>query len=249
MERIAAASVSTPVVLQNWIVRFDRHQMMQHLFLMLSFTLLAVTGLPLKFHDLSVSQWWIGVWGGIENTRLIHQYAAYLMVATCLYHLFYIGYTTFILKRPFPVKMIPTPNDGKLIVQEIGYFVGLRSERPQFDRFDWRQKFDYWAIFWGMPVMVISGFIMAYPVWASKVFPSWIVPASIIAHGDEAILAVSWIIIIHIFFNHFSPRVAPFNKSIFTGKVTEEVYKHEHPLEYKRRQQTGEIKERVETSS
>lgn len=243
MEGVATPYAPTPAVVENQIVRFDRHQVLQHLFLMLSFTLLALTGLPLKFHDLAISQWMMDVWGGIDSARLVHRYAAYLMVADCVYHVSYIGFTTFILKRPFPIKIIPTPNDGKLILQEIGYFVGLRSERPQFDRFDWRQKFDYWAIFWGMPVMVLSGFILAYPVFASNILPGWIVPAAIIAHGDEAILAVSWIVIIHIFFNHFSPRVFPINTSIFTGKVSEEVYRHEHPLEYERWQQADQPEE------
>ena len=242
MERVETASEAKSVIPEDKIVRFDRHQIIQHIVLMVSFILLVLTGLPLKFHDWSISQWWIGMWGGIETTRSIHRFAAWAMFADCVYHLVYIGYTTVVLKRPFPVKIIPTPNDFKLIFQEIGYFLGLTSQRPKFDRFNWREKFDYWAIFWGMPIMCVTGFVMAYPVFVTKYVPGWVVPASFIAHGDEAILAVSWILIVHFFFNHFPPGIFPLNTSIFTGKVSRERYRKEHPLEYERLQRIAEGK-------
>jgi cytochrome b subunit of formate dehydrogenase len=226
MEGVGMASIARPV--------FDRHQRIQHLLLMVSFILLALTGLPMKFHDLSVSQWWIGVWGGMDTARSIHHFAAYLMVADCVYHLAYLGYTTLILRRPLPVKIIPGPRDFLDLFRELQYFVGLRKDRPKFDRFNWREKFDYWAIFWGMPVMCLTGAIMLWPVWFTGFLPGWVVPASFIAHGDEAILAVSWILIIHFAFNHLPPGTFPLNKSIFTGKVPKERYRHEHPQEYER---------------
>lgn len=132
--------------------------------MMTTFILLALTGLPLKFHDWSVSQWWVGVWGGIENTRRIHHFAAWVMAADCLYHLLYVGYSTSVLKRPFPVKMIPSVKDFVDFYQEMAYFLGLSREKPKYDRFGWKEKFDYWAIFWEMPIMGISGFILLYPV-------------------------------------------------------------------------------------
>jgi len=234
MERVDRAPASKSVVREKDIVRFDKHQIIQHIVLFVTFIVLALTGLPLKFHDWSVSQWWIEVWGGIETTRSIHRIAAYIMIADCIYHLLYVGYGTFVLKRPFPIKMVPSPRDFMNLFKEIQYFMGLTKEKPQFDRFNWREKFDYWAIFWGLPVIGISGFIMAYPVFVTKFLPGWIVPAAIIAHGDEAILAVSWIILVHFFFNHLSPGNFPLNKSIFTGKLSKERYQKDHPLEYDR---------------
>ena len=38
------------------IGRFDIHQIIQHAGLMVSFTLLVITGIPLKFHDWAISQ-------------------------------------------------------------------------------------------------------------------------------------------------------------------------------------------------
>ncbi|MDP2932161.1 MAG: cytochrome b/b6 domain-containing protein [Chloroflexota bacterium] len=219
---------------QEKVTRFDVQQIIQHAGLMVSFILLVLTGLPQKFHELAISQWWTGLLGGIEVTRSIHHFAAWLIVLVCLYHLVYIAYSTLVQKRPFPVKMIPGRHDFITLYQEIKYFLGITRERPRFDRFNWREKFDYWAIFWGMPVMGISGFILMYPVEATHLLPGWVVPAALIAHSDEAMLALTWIFLVHIFFNHFSPGIFPLNTSIFTGKVSKERYQREHPLEYER---------------
>jgi cytochrome b subunit of formate dehydrogenase len=243
---VVTTTVERAVALEKEIVRFDIHQRIQHIGLMVTFILLAITGLPMKLHDWSVSQWWIGVWGGIDNIRFIHHWAAYAIVLVSVYHLGYLAYTTLILKRPFPIKMIPSSKDLQDLFQEFGYFLGLRKERPKFDRFNWREKFDYWAIFWGMPVMVISGFILMYPVFATKFLPGSAIPLALVAHSDEAVLAVVWIFTVHFVFNHLPPGVFPLNKSIFTGKVPRERYRHEHPLEYERF--SGAVKEKRRVS-
>ena len=216
------------------IARFDIHQIIQHGVLMTSFIVLVATGLPLKFHNSAISLWWVGVWGGIEVVRSAHHFAAWVMVIVCLYHLVYIAYTTLVLKRPFPIRMIPSLQDFFNLYQELGYFLGIRKARPQYDRFNWREKFDYWAIFWGMPIMAGSGFILMFPVLATKYLPGWVVPAALVAHSDEAMLALTWIFVVHIFFNHFTPGIFPINISMFTGKVPKERYRREHPLEYER---------------
>ncbi len=216
------------------IVRFDRHQIIQHASLMISFVMLVITGLPMKFFASPISQWWMSVLGGIEAARSIHHFAALVIVLVCLYHLGYILYSTLILERPFPVKMFPSYKDVIYLLQEFGYYLGLRKEMPGVDRFNWKEKFDYWAIFWGMPVMAGSGFILMFPVLATRFLPSWIVPAAYVAHSDEAMLALTWIFLVHVFFNHFSPGVFPMNTTIFTGKVPGKRYQHEHPRDYER---------------
>ena len=235
-------TIASERVAEEEIRRFDIHQIIQHVGLMVSFILLVVTGIPLKFHTWAISQWWIGVWGGIEVTRSVHNFSAWVMGFICLYHIIYLLYSILILKRPFPIKMIPSGQDLRNLLQELGYYLGLRKARPMVDRFNWKEKFDYWAIFWGMPVMFISGFIMMYPVLVTKVLPGWVVPTALVAHSDEAMLALVWIVLVHVFFNHFSPGVFPINTSIFTGKVTKERYRREHPLEYERLLEASETK-------
>ncbi len=234
-----AADISVPEAeverpLAGHIKRFDIHQIIQHAGLMTSFIILVLTGLPLKFHNWAISQWWVGVWGGVDVTRAAHHFAAWVMGVVCIYHIGYILYTTLVLKRPLPVRMVPSKQDIAQFLGEMAYFVGLKKARPDCDRFNWKEKFDYWAIFWGMPVMAGSGLILMYPVLVTKFLPGWVLPVAMTAHSEEAMVAMLWIAFVHIFFNHFSPGIFPMNTSIFTGKVSREHYRREHSLEYRR---------------
>ncbi|MBI2917424.1 MAG: cytochrome b/b6 domain-containing protein [Chloroflexi bacterium] len=224
-------SRAAPQEQEENVVRFDIHQRLQHILMMSSFIVLAATGLPLKFSESGISQWWISFWGGIESTRFAHRIAAFVMVGDCVYHVLYLAYTTAILKRPFPFQMLPSPQDVQNLYQDLRYYLGLSRTQAQYGRFNYREKFDYWAIFWGMPIMAGSGFILMYPVLVSEFLPNWAIPVALVAHSDEAVLAVSWIFIVHIFFAHLAPGVFPMNKSIFTGKVPRHRYMEEHPLE------------------
>lgn len=214
------------------ILRFDVQQIIQHSVLALSFIVLVITGVPLKYGNLGISQWWAGVWGGAYNLRITHHYAAYIIVAVSLYHLGYTFVNVVIRKKPFPTQIIPTAQDAIKIGQELAYLFGLRQQKPDYGRFNWKEKFDYWAIFWGMPVMAISGFILMFPVQATNFLPGWVVPTALIAHSDEAMLALTWIFFVHIFFNHFAPGVLVKNSTMFNGKVPTERYARDHALEY-----------------
>jgi len=234
MTTVSEAIKTKAAVREETITRFDIHQRIQHFFLMTSFVVLVLTGFPLKFAGAAASQWWISVLGGIEIARQIHHVAAWVMLGDCAYHAIYLVITIGFMKRPFPIKMIPSLRDFNLLIHEIAYFVGLRKDKPAYDRFNWKEKFDYWAMFWGIPMMGLSGLVLMFPVFATKYLPGWVVPVSLIAHSDEAMLALTWIMIVHVFFNHFTPGVFPWNPSIFTGKLTKERYQSEHPVEYAR---------------
>ncbi len=112
-------TISPEIVLQEKITRFDIHQIIQHAVLMVTFILLVLTGIPLKFHTWAISQWWMEIWGGIEVARSVHHFSAWAMVIDCLYHLAYLAYSTLILKKPFPVRMIPSGQDLVQLFQEL----------------------------------------------------------------------------------------------------------------------------------
>jgi formate dehydrogenase subunit gamma len=243
MEGASMTTIARPITGVNtgakeYIHRFDIHQRLQHLLLMVSFIILVLTGMPMKFSDIALSKWWISVLGGVEPTRLIHRGAAWIMIAACVYHVLYLIYSVGFKKKSIS-SMVPTKQDFVLFAQEIGYFVGLRKDKPRYDRYNWREKFDYYAMFWGIPVMVLSGLVMMFPVEVSKFLPGWVIPAALIAHSDESMLALTWIVIVHVFFNHFAPGNFPMNPSIFTGKLAKERYMSEHPAEYERMVATG----------
>jgi cytochrome b subunit of formate dehydrogenase len=128
--------------------------------------------------------------------------------------------------------MLPRIQDVRDLIQDMKYYVGLSDEKPKFGRFSYREKFDYWAVGWGILIMVGGGLILMYPVEAARILPGWAVPFALVAHSDEAVLAVGWILIVHMYFAHLHPLVFPMNKAIFTGKVPMHQYREEHALEY-----------------
>lgn len=216
------------------IVRFDPHQRVQHIGMLSTFVTLAVTGLPQKFPDVAASRWWVELLGGVDNVRTIHHYAAYVMLAVCAYHALYLVFRVAVQGRLDALRMIPTPKDFEDAANMFLYFLGAREEKPKFDRFTYLEKFDYWAVFWGIVMIGGSGIVLLFPVTAAKIFPGLIIPVAHAIHSDEAVLAVGWIFIAHLFYVHLAPRQFPMNTSIFTGRVERERYEEEHPLEYER---------------
>ena len=219
---------------QSHVVRFDTHQRIQHILMMTSFLTLAFTGLPQKFAGAEASRWFITALGGLEAVQAIHHFAAWVMLFDCLYHGCYLLYTIALKKRITPLRMLPMPKDIRDAAMMFSYFLGLSKEKPKFDRFSYLEKFDYWAVFWGIAIIGGSGIVLMFPVLVSKGLPGQIIPVALAAHSDEALLAVGWIFVVHFFYAHLVPRIFPFNTSIFTGKVSTERYIEEHPLEWER---------------
>lgn len=214
--------------------RFSIHPRLQHILLFVSFAVLALTGLPQKFHNTEWAQWAVNAMGGIEFVRLIHRGAALAMGVATLYHLVYVGY---ILAKKGPrawLPIFPSLKDFRDVLQMVLYFFGLRKEKPRFDQFAYYEKFDYWAVFWGMAIMGGSGLTMWFPTLVTQWLPGIIVPIAKSAHSDEAILAVLAIVLWHLYNVHFKPGIFPFNPTIFTGKISKEHIMEEHALEYAR---------------
>ena len=213
-------------------IRFTFSRRLEHIFWITSFIMLAITGLPQKFHSEVWAQQMIILMGGIEFTRVIHRWAAAVMMAATVYHLIWGGYLLFVKKQKF--EMMARKKDLQDVGHMLQYFFGLRRDRPKFDRFSYIEKFDYWAVFWGMFIMAGSGLILWFPVFFAQYFPGIMIPLAKTAHSDEALLAVSAILIWHMYNAHFNPRIFPFNPTIFTGKISKERMQDEHALEYER---------------
>jgi len=130
--------------------------------------------------------------------------------------------------------MVPSLKDARDLGQTLLYFLGLQPEKPKFDRFSYLEKFDYWAVFWGIVMIGGSGLLLMFPVLAVRMLPGQVIPVAITIHSDEAILAVGWILVVHMFNVHLAPWVFPFNPAIFTGRMTARRCAEEHPLEWER---------------
>ena len=205
--------------------RFSLSDRAQHLVMLLSFTTLAITGLVQKYALSSVSLFIVRVWGGIENVRTTHHVAATVLMVVAIYHLVALGYKTFVLRRR--LSMLPGFQDVKDALAVFAHNIGLRKTGAQMGRYTFEEKAEYWALVWGIVIMGITGFIMWNPIAAVKFLPGEFIPAAKTAHGAEALLAVLAIVVWHMYGVH----LRRFNKSMWTGKLSEEEMLHEHPLE------------------
>jgi formate dehydrogenase gamma subunit len=205
--------------------RFPVSYRAEHILLILTFTTLAVTGLVQKFPTGWFSEWFVGTLGGVENVRVVHRVAAAMLVLEAVYHLAVVGYRVFVLRTK--LSMLPGIDDVRAALEALMYNVGLRKTRPLEGRYNFVEKAEYWALVWGTIVMAITGFMLWNPIATARILPGEFIPAAKAAHGAEAILAAAAIVVWHFYHAH----VKFFNKSMFTGKLTEEQMAHEHPLE------------------
>jgi cytochrome b subunit of formate dehydrogenase len=115
------------------------------------------------------------------------------------------------------------------------------GDRPKFDRWNYIEKFDYLAVFWGVMIIGLSGLFLWFPFFFTSFLPGWTINAAHIIHSDEALLATGFIFVFHFFHTHLRPESFPMDTVIFTGKMSLERFKHERPLEYERLVETGEL--------
>jgi hypothetical protein len=123
--------------------------------------------------------------------------------------------------------MLPGIQDARNAIQDVLYNLGLREERAKQGRYAWPDKLEYWAVVWGTIVMGVTGFILWNPIASARFLPGDIIPAAKSAHGGEALLAVLAILVWHIYNEH----IRHFNKSMFTGYLSEHEMEELHPLE------------------
>lgn len=205
--------------------RFPLARRIEHWVMMLSFTTLALTGLPQKFPSSDISIAFVYVLGGIETLRTIHHTAAIVMMLGTAWHLLVFGYLSYV--RRTRLTMLPSFQDAKDAWQAFMYNIGRAETPPQMGRYTFEEKMEYWAFVWGAIIMGVTGFMMWNPISTTRFLPGEIIPAAKAAHGGEALLAVLAIIVWHLYGVH----IKRFNRSMFTGKMTEVEMLHEHPLE------------------
>ncbi len=214
------------------IVRFSRKQRAEHLIVVILFTVLAVTGFPQKFYEARWAGAVVNVIGGLDRVRFLHRMAGLLFAVATVFHV--MAVTLLALMRRTGLSMVPTRQDFHDAIQQIRWYLGLAREPAKFDRYDYRQKFEYWGMLIGSLVMVVTGLILYLPIPFTHLFPGELIPVARVAHSNEGLMAFLVVITWHIYNAHLSPDVFPFDTAIFTGRISRERMHHEHPLELAR---------------
>ncbi len=206
-------------------MRFALPQRIEHWVFFASMAALAITGLAQKYATTALAQGIVSILGGVESSRNIHHIAAIIMMFQTIFHLGVVGYKVYVLR--IPMSMLPGLRDIRAAWQMLLHNFGFKNRKPQEGRYTFAEKAEYWAVVWGTVVMAITGFMMWNPISTTRLLPGDFIPAAKAAHGGEALLAVLAIIVWHLYHVH----LRHFNKSMFTGKLSEDEMLAEHPLE------------------
>jgi cytochrome b subunit of formate dehydrogenase len=241
----AAPAAGTTGLTQRYYRRFTASQRVLHSGLMLTFVGCALTGLPLLYADQPWAVTLARILGGFESAGIIHRICACVMIVVFSSHVVLLLSKAIARGGVLPLlwgpdSLVPQPQDIVDIVRNFKWFVGA-GPQPQFDRWTYWEKFDYWAVFWGMVIIGGSGLLLWFPVFFSQLLPGWMFNIAALVHGEEALLAALFIFTIHFFNTHFIPNKFPMDRLIFTGTYRLAELKEQRPLEYERLMAEGRL--------
>ncbi len=226
--------------------RFTRLNRVLHILMIVSFISLALTGMTLKFSYTGWAAILSHLFGGFESAGYIHRFFAIVMVSIFVIHL--IGLTKLKKKEYKSWKallfnhnsLLFNKKDLKDFIGSIKWFLG-KGERPQYGRWTYWEKFDYFAVFWGIFVIGSTGITLWFPEVLTSVLPGWVINVATIIHSDEALLATGFIFTVHFFNTHLRPEKFPMDIVIFSGRMPLEEFKLDRPAEYKELLEKGEL--------
>jgi cytochrome b subunit of formate dehydrogenase len=141
--------------------------------------------------------------------------------------------------------MLPTRTDVRQFLDTMKWFIGL-GPRPRYGRWTYWEKFDYFAVFWGIFIIGSTGLTLWFPVFFTRLLPGWFINVATIIHSDEALLATGFIFTVHFFNTHLRPEKFPMDVTIFTGHMPLAELKRDKPLEYEELLARGELEQHLE---
>ena len=232
----------------RFFVRFTRAQRTMHAVLFSTFLGLAATGLPLRFSESIWARRLASEVGGFGAILFFHKLCAIVLTFAFLLHVKEI-FARGILNREKGIfwgatSMVANWKDAKDLFGHFRYFLGL-GPKPKFERYAYWEKFDYWAVFWGMIVIGFSGYAMWFAPFFAHFLPGWALNAVLVIHSEEGLLAILFIFSIHFVNTHLRPGSFPMDMVIFTGVESEEEFKHRRSIEYKRLAAEGKLEGRL----
>ena len=226
--------------------RFDPFDRFLHILVNVSFLMLCFTGLPQSYLHTTLGRWVFENLMSLGTAQKLHYWAA---AVTGLYFALHLGQLAYKMKKvgwrnllTGPDSLVPQKKDFTDFVQHVKWFAG-KAEQPRFDRWTYWEKFDYFAVFWGVAVIGLSGLIRWQEEFFGNLLGGGAVSLADTVHKEEALLAAAFIFIVHFFNTHMRSEKFPMDVSIYTGLISEEEMKHERPEQYSRLEATGKLEE------
>jgi cytochrome b subunit of formate dehydrogenase len=216
-----------------YVWRFNLFHRFMHAFAILSFYILVLTGLPLRFSCAPFSAPLMRFWGGVERAGAIHRYVAGFMIAYTMIHVGYIA-ARFIRDRNKKRWLVGSDTmmmgvqDGKDFLKQWKWYFG-KGPKPVFGRYGYLEKLDYFGEVWGFIVIGGSGILLWFPEVFGRFMPGWVFNMATLFHGYEALLAAAFLFTIHFFNVHLRPDKFPLDAVMFHGRATLEYMREEHP--------------------
>ncbi len=228
--------------------RFSKIQRLTHLFLMLTFLIQSGTGFSRLFITTDFGRTLSRLFGGYDMAIIIHFWTGILMMVGFGAHVVYL------LKRINPKNVVHSlmgpdsvvlgPQDAQHLFKRILWTLGLGSP-PRLERWAYWEKFDYWAVFWGLPLLAVTGIMLKYPLLTTLVLPGWVLNIAALLHRAEAILAASFIFTVHFFIGHIRPLSFPMNEAMFSGNIHLEEALKEKPAWVERLKREGKLEDMI----
>ena len=234
---------------KKYFFRFSSHQRIQHAILFSCVILLALTGFPLRHADEAWARPLYDIMGGTTVAPTIHRFAGTVLLILFVYHTIYwitLFYKNRVLpliledrldpwtfvKAVFSMEMMPNMKDVRDFIHQWKYLLYFTNTQPQYDRMSWKEKFDYFAPYWGVPILGPAGVLLWWCDEVTHILLGIVLNAAYIMHTDEALLAVLFLFFVHWYNVHYAPEKFPAGTVWMTGYLTEDEMIHEHYGEY-----------------
>jgi len=219
------------------VVRMNHYFRIAHGGVILSFPALVVTGFALKYPE----TWWaqpLLLWEGHFAFRgVLHRAAATILIASVIYHIIHLAVNR--RDRVFLRAMVPQAKELTDLVQVFSYNLGLTKTEPQFGKFNYAEKVEYWAFLWGTVMMTASGCLLWFNDFTLRHFPKWVSDAATAVHYYEALLASFSILLWHFYMVIFDPIVYPMDTAWLTGRIAADHYRHSRPEYFRALEREG----------
>jgi cytochrome b subunit of formate dehydrogenase len=247
---------------KRYFFRFTLNQRLQHILMASCVITLVLTGMPLKFHQAFWAPYLYNLFGGIHTAPIVHKTAGTTLLLLFVYHLIY-ATVTIVTDQVLPLKrsgqltpknlaktllnlpIMPNIKDVKDVLDLLKYLLFLSDKPPEGAQFTWKEKFDYWAPFWGIVIIGASGLIMWNKELVTRILPGEVINFALIAHSDEALLAMLFLFIWHFYNVHFSLSVFPMGTVFLTGYLSEEQMAEEHYQYYREVMQAAGLEDQM----